>query len=259
MGKILKRTADERREVSLDELRAWLYATIEAETKKDEAEIDYELIKECSDLDAYLTGSDAPMSEEEYIRALRQIQSRVAVSREVLVDTGTPTRRKKRWSFRVAVVAAAIVMVMLSTTAVFAISRALSFPEAFSRKYQYTSVQEAADELELDISYPTTMPEGLEIEKVVLSYSGNIDIYEVIFVTNKPNEYRISVKTETVTEPKNWQDATAHSVNGIMFYVLKLSENEYLAVGQQNGFEYQISAANIDNLLIILGGMKKAT
>ena len=107
----------------------------------------------------------------------------------------------------------------------------------------------------MDFSGVEKLCKDLDVPYTILK----TDIYEVIFVTNKPNEYRISVKTETVTEPKNWQDATAHSVNGIMFYVLKLSENEYLAVGQQNGFEYQISAANIDNLLIILGGMKKAT
>ena len=50
---------------------------------------------------------------------------------------------------------------------------------------------------------------------------------------------------------------TKHEVNGVNFYVLPLSDNELLAVGQQNGFEYQITATNMQDLLVILNGMKE--
>ena len=258
MGKILKRIGDDRQKDPVEKLRAWLYATIEAETKKDETEIDYELIKECSDLDAFLTGSDSPMSEEEYGKALQQIQSRAAADRGEIAVASTPAQKKKRWSHRAVIAAAAILMVMLSTTAALAISQGLSSSGLLSRKYQYACVEEAADELELDILYPTAMPVDVEIEKIVLSYSGAVSIYEVIFVTNEPNKYRISVKTEAVTDPEHWQNATAYDVNGITFYVLPLSDSEYLAVGHQNGFEYQVSATNMEDLLIILNGMRQA-
>ena len=240
-----------------EKLRAWLYATIEAELKKDEAEIDYELIRECSELDAYLTGSDTPMTEREYRNALQQIQAKAAERQaercgaQVLLP-----KKEKRRTVRTVLIAAVVAIVMLSTVAVAAISQGLIPAEFMYRTHQYATVEEAAEALELDILYPTAMPEGVKLEKIVLSAIGP-SVYEVIFMTDQPSACRISVKNEIVTDPATWQNTTKHEAGGITFYVLPLSDKEFLAVGQQNGFEYQITATNIEDLLVILNGMKQ--
>ena len=240
-----------------EKLRAWLYATIEAELKKDENEIDYELIRECSELDACLTGSDTPMTEREYRNALQQIQAKVAERQaercgaQVLLP-----KKEKRRTVRTVLIAAVVAIVMLSTVAVAAISQGLFPAELMYRTHQYATVEEAADALELDILYPTQMPEGAELEKIVLSAIG-YNVYEIIFITNKPTECRMSVKNEVVTDPSTWQNTTQHEAGGITFYVLPLSDKEFLAIGQQNGFEYQVTATNMEDLLVILNGMKQ--
>ena len=94
------------------------------------------------------------------------------------------------------------------------------------------------------------------MEKIVLSAIGP-SVYEVIFMTDQPSACRISAKNEIVTDPATWQNTTMHEINGVNFYVLSLSDNELLAVGQQNGFEYQITATNMQDLLVILNGMKE--
>ncbi len=257
MGKILSRKADDRREDSVDALRGWLYTVIEAELQKDEAEIDDELIRECSELDAYLTGSESPVTEKEYQKALQQIQSKAAARQAESCGAQVISRKKERFkAIRVALIAAVIAVAMLSTVAVAAISQGLIPAEFMYRTHQYSTVEEAADALELDILYPTQMPRNVEIEKIVLSVIGP-NVYEVIFITNKPTEYRMSAKNEVVTDPSTWQNTTQYDIDGITFYVLPLSDKEYLAIGQQNGFEYQITATNMEELLIILNGMKE--
>ena len=239
-----------------EKLRAWLYATIEAELKKDEGEIDYELIRECSELDAYLTGSDTPMTEREYHNALQQIQANAAERQAERCGARVLLPKKeKRRTVRTVLIAAVVAIVMLSTVAVAAISQGLFPAELMYRTHQYATVEEAADALELDILYPTQMPEGVELEKIVLSAIG-YNVYEIIFITNKPTECRMSVKNEVVTDPSTWQNTTQHEANGITFYVLPLSDKEFLAIGQQNGFEYQITATNMEDLLVILNGIK---
>ena len=240
-----------------EKLRAWLYATIEAELKKDENEIDYELIRECSELDAYLTGSDTPMTEREYRNALQQIQAKATARQAERCGAQVILPHKaKRRTVRAALIAAVIAVVMLSTVAVAAISQGIIPAEFMYRTHQYATVEEAADALDLDILYPTQMPEDAELEKIVLSAIGP-NVYEVIFITNKPTECRMSVKNEVVTDPSTWQNTTQYDINGITFYVLPLSGKEFLAIGQQNGFEYQITATNMEDLLVILNGMKQ--
>ena len=248
MGKILKRSIEDRREGSVDEIRAWLYATIEAELQKDEAEIDEDLIRECSELDAYLTGSECPVTEKEYQKALQQIQSKAAARQAERCGAQVISRKRERCkAIRAALIAAVIAVAMLSTIAVAAVSQGLIPAEFMYRTHQYATVEEAADALELDILYPTAMPEGVKLEKVVLSAIG-YDVYEVIFITNKPTECRMCVKNEVVTDPSTWQNTTMHEAGGITFYVLPLSDKEFLAVGQQNGFEYQITATNMQTM-----------
>ena len=240
-----------------EKLRAWLYAAIEAELKKDEGEIDYELIRECSELDAYLTGSDTPMTEREYRNALQQIQANAAERQAERCGARVLLPKKeKRRTVRTVLIAAAVAIVMLSTVAVAAISQGFFPVELMDRTHQYATVEEAADALELDILYPTQMPESVGLEKIVLSAIG-YNVYEIIFITNKPTECRMSVKNEVVTDPSTWQNTTQHEAGGITFYVLPLSDKEFLAIGQQNGFEYQITATNMEDLLVVLNGMRK--
>ena len=144
MGKILKKGIEKRAEPTVDEVRAWLYATIEAELQKDEAEIDEALILECSELDAYLTGNDSPITEKEYQRALRQIRSKAAARHAERCGTQVTSRKKERLKvIRVGLIAAVLAVVMLSAIAVAAIltycyerpiSRALLRPSFEKRK-----------------------------------------------------------------------------------------------------------------------------
>ena len=283
MGKIPNRKMDCQPKDSTEEIRGWLYAIIEAELNKDEEQIDYELIQECSDLDAYLAGNESPLGEEEYQQGLQLIQSKTTVRHEENAGLSSPVlQKKKRWSVRVAIIAAAVLIVMFSTIAVVATSQGLSVADFISENIkkitsmkpgetiqgdkitlikgettaEYSSVEEAIAALEVDILYPTTMPKDVKVEEIIMTHYGAPSIYKIIFITNKPDEYGISVNNEILTHPENWQHATKHEVNGIAFYVLTLSDGTYQAVGHQNGFEYQIFAANMDDLLTIVNGMK---
>ena len=257
MSKLTNKKAADPAKDPPESIRAWLYATIEIELQKDEAEIDCELIRECSELDAYLTGSDSPITEKEYLCALQKIQAKAAEKQAQSCGAQVISHKRDRFkAIRVALIAAVITVVMLSTVAVAAISQGLIPAEFMYRIHLYTTVEEAAETLKLDILYPTAMPEGVALEKIVLSAIGP-NVYEIIFITDKPTEYRISTKNEILTDPATWQNTTRHEINGVNFYVLPLSDNELLAVGQQNGFEYQITATNMEDLLVILNGMRK--
>ena len=256
MSKMINKKAADPAKDPPESIRAWLYATIEAELQKGEAEIDCELIRECSELDAYLTGSDSPITDKEYLCALQKIQSKAAEKQAQSCGAQVISRKRERFkAIRVALIAAVIAVVMLSTLAVAAISQGLIPAEFMYRTHQYTTVEEAAEALELDILYPTAMPEGVKLEKIVLSAIGP-NVYEIIFITDKPTEYRMSVKNEILTDPATWQNTTKYEIGGVTFYVLPLSDKELLAIGQQNGFEYQITALNMQDLLVILNGMR---
>lgn len=285
MGKIRNRKSDDRPERSVEELRGWLYRVIETELSKDESQIDYELIQECSDLDAYLTGTEIPLGDEEYKKALRQIQSKVETKGEGTTQKSTfPRRKKGRAAIRAAIIAAAVLVLMFSTISVVAVSQGLSPSEFISAHIKeilemkpgdtikgeqitlikgettatYSSPEEAVRALEVDILYPTVLPKDAKIKKVLVTNSGDPEFYEIIFVTDKTNEHRISVNNEILANPQNWPEATKHEINGITFYVLPRFGG-HLAVAHRNGFEYQIFSMNREDLLVILNGLQPIT
>ena len=61
-----------------DQIRAWLFAIIAAEIEKPEGQEDQELIDECLECEAYLSGSEIALSEEEYRTGLAEIKQRTA-------------------------------------------------------------------------------------------------------------------------------------------------------------------------------------
>ena len=282
MGKISNRKMDDQPKDSAEKIRGWLYAIIENELNKDEEQIDYELIQECSDLDAYLTGNESPLSEEEYQQALQQIRSKTMTKQTESSNSKVVSPKKtKRWSIRVALVAAAVLVVMFSAITVAAISQGRSVSEFISANIkeflgldigdsiegenitlikgettaEYSSIEEAVNALELDILYPTAMPKDAKVEKIILTNYGDPDIYTIVFIANKPDEYRFQISNEILTNPQNWQNATKHEINGVTFYMLPVNGG-YQAVAHQNGFEYQVFATNMDDLLIIVNEMK---
>lgn len=180
-----------------------------------------------------------------------------------------------------ALVAAAILIMMFSAITVAAISQGRSVSEFISANIkeflgldtgnsiegesitlikgettaEYSSVKEAVHALELNVLYPTSLPKGAKIERIILTNYGDPDIYNIIFIANKPEEFRFQISNEILTDPQNWQDATRYEISGVTFYILPINGG-YQAVAHQNGFEYQVFAANKDDLLIMINGMK---
>ena len=119
-----------------DQIRLWLFAIIQAELEKDDAEIDQELIDECSDCEAFLSHSNPEITKEEYALGLAKIKERAQAIQADGSNITVPTKRPKKHRFmRVAVyfLAAALAIARSASSSIVLLSEKSSFKRSSAR------------------------------------------------------------------------------------------------------------------------------
>lgn len=266
-----------------EQIRGYLYAVIERELKKDESEIDYELIEECSDCDAYLTGSDVPLSEEEYQAAILKIKSLAKTGQE----TGNAAKKtrvhpRKRILLRILVAMLAVILLLGSSIVIILASQgetAYDFITAYIDKIKqmkagdtleygnitlikgeeratYSSLEEAVASLDMDILYPTYLPDGIRVERVSVTYFGEKSGNRIQFITNDRLTCQYGINDRVISPPDQFFNPETYEVGGVTYYII-LSDEKYEATAVRNGFEYHIASTNHDTLIAIINGLKK--
>ncbi|MBQ9112236.1 MAG: hypothetical protein IJY08_01495 [Clostridia bacterium] len=119
---------------------------------------------------------------------------------------------------------------------------------------KYSSIEEALKNGNIDIMYPSVLPEGVTIEEIYQVHNGNEDIYEIMFSSNSP-EFSLNVSNNPTTSIESLTNATIHDINGIKYYV-QSKGTIYQATCIHNGFEYSIIYDNSSELIDVLEGMK---
>ena len=268
-----------------DQIRLWLFAIIQAELEKDDAEIDEELIDECSDCEAFLSHSNPEITQEEYAIGLARIKERAqAMQAEGSIVT-VQAKPKKRRFMRVAayILAAALAVAILSVSVVAAFNGSAAWEfivenigwiwnanpgdltdngkitlikgEMIS---EYDSVEDAlvAGDFE-GILYPTALPDGVIVSQIIQSHNGNEEKYDLSFVF-EPSEISYGVSNYELIGKENWNGATEIFLNNNVFYVVYSTDLDVYQAGcYHNGFEHILKSSNYDDLIKILSSMKE--
>ena len=267
-----------------DQIRLWLFAIIQAELEKDDAEIDQELIDECSDCEAFLAHSNPEITQEEYALGLARIKERAqAMQAEGSIVT-VQAKPKKRRFMRVAVyfLAAALAIAILSVGAVAAFKGSAAWEFVMTNMQQilgmkpgdslesdkvtlvkgdlvaeYDSVEEALKAGGFEgILYPTELPEGVRIERLIITNEGDDTKYRLSFIFNVTS-VSFCVFSYNNFDMKNWDSAKVHIINDREYYIAYVPEsNYYQASYYSNTYEYTLICTNYDDLFILLSTME---
>ena len=268
-----------------DQIRLWLFAIIQAELEKDDAEIDEELIDECSDCEAFLSHNNPEISQEEYALGLARIKAKAQAIQAESPNIAVQAKPKKRRFMRVAVyfLAAALAVAILTVGVVAAFSGSAAWEFIMTNIKQivgmepgdtldddkvtlikgdlvaeYDSVEEALKAGGFEgILYPTVLPDGIKTERIIYSHNGNSEKYRLIFITNNDNiSYSISNYDHYTVG--NWASAEILVINNITYYVEYISEkNEYQIGFTHKEFEHILTITSYDDLINILNSMEE--
>ena len=180
-----------------EQIRAWLFAIIDQELDKPEGQEDTELIRECSECEMYLSGSENTLTEAQYLAGLAKIKQHTASMNE------KKAHKPRVWRRLPALLAAVLALIVLSAGAVAAASGSPAW-EFITTNIQEILGMSPGDTLESDkvtlvkgdlvaeydsveealkaggfegILYPTELPEGVKIERVVYTNDGEENNY----------------------------------------------------------------------------------
>lgn len=260
-----------------DQIRAWLFAIIEHELDKPEDQQDLELIYECSECEACLRGSESTLTKEQYLAGLAEIKQRAQ-------GTDNKKARKPRICRRLGVLlVAALALIVLSVGAVAALGGSAAWECITSNVKQilgmdpgdtlenekvtlikgdlvaeYDSVEQALKAGGFEgVLYPTELPEGVKIERVVWSHDGDEDNSRLSIIFNS-GDYTYNVFNYKVSDINNWRDPEIHTIDNFSFYISYLpTYNQYQAGCFHNGYMYIITGTNKNELIQILHSIKE--
>lgn len=117
----------------------------------------------------------------------------------------------------------------------------------------YSSVEELLEAEDLDILYPTQLPEGVRVTRITTgkNFKGE---YDISFYTNDLN---VSFRIKTSTSGHFIENANAYVHNGITYYIEQ--RNSVLVAGAiYNGYLYSVSASSKESLFLIINNLKES-
>ena len=268
-----------------DQIRLWLFAIIQTELEKDDAEVDQELIDECSDCEAFLSHNNPEISQEEYALGLARIKAKAQAIHAEGSNVTVQAKPQKRRFMRVAVyfLAAALAVAILSVSVVAAFNGSAAwefivenirwFSEALPGDNldtgkvtlikdgvisEYSSIEEVLKEGDFTgILYPVVLPCDAKIKQVVQTCDGNENKYHISFlVTSK--DITIGISNYEKVGMRNWDTVETLSINNRTFYVMYIKDSDIYQAGcYHNGFEHIVKCSNYDDLIIILNNLKE--
>lgn len=260
-----------------EQIRAWLFAIIDQELDKPEGQEDTELIRECSECEMYLSGSENTLSEAQYLAGLAKIKQRAA-------SMDSKTANKPRvWRRLPALLAAVLALIVLSAGAVAAASGSPAW-EFITTNIQEILGMSPGDTLESDkvtlvkgdlvaeydsveealkaggfegILYPTELPEGVKIERVIQTIEGDNDKYRITFILNSPNiSYTIfSYQRHNINDLSKTETIIVHNIEYII--VTHAETGYYQVFFYHNGFEHAFTDVDYQSLLSTLNSMEE--
>lgn len=269
-----------------DELIAWLYRTIDNELEKPDDEMDCYLIAECSDFLDELTADQSCFSEEEVRKKIKEIHAKAVNQKEKdtgdIISQNKPIIKKLGFKHRriiwIAIIAALIIFSTVTVTATTGIFSAgwdyisTNIQKIIAMKpgeriesdgitiiknhgaKTYSSIEELLSSENLDILYPTVLPDGIKIKEITQLMEDE-DKCMHIFQFTSDNLY-FSVFNYYNNSPEEYEDFTKYETAYITFYIENLPDNTYLAIGQKDGYEYQVIFSDYKELISILENMK---
>lgn len=265
---------------SVDSVRKWLFAIIDAELDKDPEERDYDLIEECSECERELPTEGAGMSEKELAVGLERIKAQVSETEGKDIKI-IKTKKKSKKSVRVIVILAAAISVMLLSVTAMAISQGKSVGKFISEniqkifnmdaseqieeggitlikngeRLQYSSIEEVTTAMGYNILYPSYLPQGVNVEEIILTNTDDNDKTIISFVTN---DIRLSFRI-TIGDDSTFDYQTSSELYKISFcdcYVIK-KEGSIQAIFYYKENKYDIKCNNYDELIKILDELKE--
>ena len=249
-----------------------LFDIIDEEKNKPWDQIDFGKIEACSQYINELTKNDeTQLSSEriEFIKARNDEKAHMAQSHQV----------NRRFPKRLAVAAAAALIICSAAVTVFVAAEGFGSMEEFvsyislklkpgesvdqngitfinnGKSIIYDSVEEFASKENLDVFYPSELPEGVFIKKIILTG----DLKEendctLVYVFTDSN-IALSIRNYSLINipTDNYQifDSTLGK-----FYVKEIN-GHYQAVCQTEKYEYCIDTNDIESLQIIMKGLQQ--
>ena len=129
--------------------------------------------------------------------------------------------------------------------------------EYLGENKQYTDIKDVLAEHNLDIMYPSVLPDGVAIEKIYLTeaFSGEEKGELIVTFNDKDISCRIRNQNSVNIVPEKYEEYTT---DYLVFYIqLITSEKRYQAVAQSNGIEYVIVCSNYEQLVTLMKGFTK--
>ena len=129
--------------------------------------------------------------------------------------------------------------------------------EYLGENKQYTDIKDVLSDQNLDIVYPSVLPDGVAIEKVYLieAFSGEEKGELIVTFNDKDISCVISNKKRVNIVPEKLEEYTT---DYLVFYIETItSEKRYQAVAQSNGIEYVIACSNYEQLVALMKGFTK--
>ena len=256
----------------------WLCQMIDNETDKPEDEMDFALIDECSAYLRELSDKAAEATKEQKQRILQQIK---AHHNQTVTKPAKVLRPSWKTSRKIIAIAATIVLLLALTLTVIAkvngYSNAWEYVKENIQKIigldagdrmnegnitltkhdgvvTYNSIEELLQEEGYDIMYPSVLPEGVQLTKILEQVvSEERTVYCYMF-----SDQNISITASTIysiLEDDLEKHTKIESVS-MKAYLMKAADNDYQVICYDGDYEYLIRCYDYDILITILNGMK---
>ena len=251
---------------------------IDNETDKPEDEIDFALIGECSAYLRELSDKAAKATKEQKQRILQQIKAHHNQTATKSAKVLRPNWKTARKAVAIAIAAALLLTLTLSVIAkVKGYSSAWEYVKENAKTFfnmspgskakdgeitltkhdgvvTYNSIEELLQAEGYDIMYPSELPEGVRITKILEQVvSAERTVYCYMF--NDEN-FSVWVSTTSKILPEDLEKFEEFSAVNMEFYFRQRVDMSYQAIGYNDGYEYQIYCNDYNTLIIILNGIK---
>ena len=268
---------------SAEDIRKWLFAIIDAELEKDPDERDYDLIKECSDFEAELplSDTDIELSESDYVAGLERIKAQTSVTEHKETKILRPKKKTKKSVRIIAILAASLATLILSLSVAASVQGkpvvqyivdnvkailGMDDGEKLDEDsitlvkngeiFTYSSIEEAIKSIHSEMLYPTYLPDGVKMERIVVMDYDDSNSRAICYIAND-DKLSITINYNFNLIYPDLEYSTVHAGSIIEFYIIKTIDGGYQAVSINNNTRYSVKYNNYDELINILNGLKE--
>ena len=252
--------------VNLYELSTQALETLfdyESDRVSDDAS-DVSLLLECAKiLDNANQGEEAAQKSQAFLKSVL----------DKMCAEEPPKKRKRRPLKTIAIIAAAVLLLVFGITALadtmgYNILNYLGIIvsmksddkvdvdgitlEYLDKEKTYASIEDLIHGENLEIMYPTVLPEGVSIQSVEI-YNLDSGGKRIDFNTGSPNT--VIIVDTMVSEHNEYTKLEKYTAGNHNFYLFK--EELYYAICYEDGTYYSIGASSKENLILIINNMKE--